>query len=29
MWALSGYKFDLTEKYSSLWKVYKESLTLR
>jgi len=29
MWALSGYKFDLTEKYSDLWKVYKKSLTLR
>jgi AcrR family transcriptional regulator len=29
MWALSSYKFDLTEKYSDLWKVYKTSLTLR
>ena len=29
IWALSGYKFDLTEKYSDLWKVYKESITLR
>ena len=29
MWALTGYKFDLTEKYSDLWKVYKTSLTLR
>lgn len=29
IWALSGYKFDLTEKYSDLWKVYKKSLTLR
>jgi AcrR family transcriptional regulator len=29
MWALNGYKFDLTEKYSELWKVYKKSLTLR
>jgi AcrR family transcriptional regulator len=29
MWALSGYKFDLTKKYSDLWKVYKKSLTLR
>jgi AcrR family transcriptional regulator len=29
MWALNGYKFDLTEKYSDLWKVYKKSLTLR
>ena len=29
MWALSGYKFDLTKKYSELWKVYKRSLTLR
>ena len=28
IWALSGYKFDLTEKYSELWKVYKRSLTL-
>jgi len=28
-WALSGYKFDLTKKYSGLWKVYKESLILR
>ena len=28
-WALSGYKFDLTEKYSDLWKVYKKSLILR
>ena len=28
-WALSGYKFDLTKKYSDLWKVYKTSLTLR
>ena len=26
-WALSGYKFDLTEKYSDQWKVYKKSLT--
>jgi len=29
IWALSGYKFDLAEKYSQLWKVYKRSLTLR
>ena len=29
IWALSGYKFDLGEKYSTLWKVYKESLTRR
>jgi TetR/AcrR family fatty acid metabolism transcriptional regulator len=29
IWALSGYKFDLTEKYSELWKVYRESLILR
>ena len=29
IWALSGYKFDLTEKYSGLWKVYKESIALR
>ena len=29
IWALSGYKFDLTEKYSHLWKVYKESITAR
>jgi AcrR family transcriptional regulator len=29
IWALNGYKFDLTEKYSELWKVYKESITLR
>jgi AcrR family transcriptional regulator len=29
IWALSGYKFDLTEKYSDLWKVYKESITVR
>jgi len=28
IWALSGYKFDLAEKYSQLWKVYKRSLTL-
>jgi AcrR family transcriptional regulator len=28
IWALSGFKFDLTEKYSGLWKVYKRSLTL-
>jgi AcrR family transcriptional regulator len=26
VWALNGYKFDLTEKYSELWKVYKRSL---
>jgi AcrR family transcriptional regulator len=29
VWALSGYKFDLTEKYSDQWKVYKKSLALR
>jgi len=29
IWALSSYNFDLTEKYSDLWKVYKTSLTLR
>ena len=28
IWALSGYKFDLAEKYSQLGKVYKRSLTL-
>jgi AcrR family transcriptional regulator len=28
IWALSGYKFDLAEKYSELWKVYKRSLAL-
>ena len=28
IWALSGYKFDLAEKYSEVWKVYKRSLTL-
>jgi len=27
IWALNGYKFDLVEKYSELWKVYKRSLT--
>ena len=29
IWALSGYKFDLVEKYSELWKVYKESIISR
>jgi len=29
IWALSGYKFDLTERYSELWKVYREAITLR
>lgn len=29
IWALKGYKFDLVERYSELWKVYKGSLTLR
>jgi AcrR family transcriptional regulator len=29
IWALSSFKFDLTEKYSETWKVYKESITLR
>jgi len=29
VWALSGYKFDLTEKYLELWEVYKRSLTVR
>ncbi|MCK7466686.1 MAG: hypothetical protein MZU91_00100 [Desulfosudis oleivorans] len=29
IWALNGYKFDLTEKYSDLWKVYRESITVR
>jgi AcrR family transcriptional regulator len=29
IWALSGYKFDLTEKYSDLWKIYKESIAVR
>jgi AcrR family transcriptional regulator len=29
IWALNSYKFDLTEKYSELWKVYKESITAR
>jgi len=28
IWALNGYKFDLVERYSELWKVYKGSLTL-
>jgi len=28
IWALSGYKFDLAEKYSEVWKVCKRSLTL-
>jgi len=28
IWALSGYKFDLVEKYSELWKIYKRSLAL-
>jgi AcrR family transcriptional regulator len=27
IWALNGYKFDLVEKYSELWIVYKRSLT--
>ncbi len=29
VWALSGFKFDLAEKYSTVWKIYRESLTLR
>jgi AcrR family transcriptional regulator len=29
IWALSGYRFDLTEKYSQLWEVYRESITVR
>ena len=29
IWALSGYKFDIIEKYSKLWTVYKRSLILR
>jgi len=29
IWALNGYRFDLTEKYSKLWKVYRESITVR
>jgi AcrR family transcriptional regulator len=29
IWALSGYKFDLTERYSDLWKVYRKSIALR
>jgi hypothetical protein len=29
IWALSGYKFDLTEKYSELWKVFRESISAR
>ncbi|MCU0593841.1 MAG: hypothetical protein MUC98_00070, partial [Desulfobacterota bacterium] len=29
IWALSSYRFDLTEKYSSLWKVFRESITVR
>jgi len=28
IWALNGYKFDLTKKYSDLWRVYKESIAL-
>ena len=28
IWALNDYKFDLVERYSELWKVYKGSLTL-
>jgi len=29
IWALSSYKFDLVEKYSELWEVYRESIILR
>jgi hypothetical protein len=29
IWALSGYKFDLTEKYSELWKVFREAISAR
>jgi AcrR family transcriptional regulator len=29
IWALSGYKFDLAEKYAALWTVYRESITAR
>ena len=26
IWALSGYDFDLTEKYSSLWRVFRKAI---
>jgi AcrR family transcriptional regulator len=29
LWALNGYSFDLSEKYSELWKVYREAISLR
>jgi len=29
IWSLNSFKFDLVERYSALWKVYKGSLTLR
>ena len=27
IWALSNYKFDLTEKYSTLWKVFRKAVS--
>lgn len=29
IWALNGYKFDLAEKYSQLWEVYRECVIAR
>ena len=29
IWALNGYKFDLADRYSTLWKVYKQCLAPR
>jgi AcrR family transcriptional regulator len=29
IWALNGYKFDLTEKYAQLWEVYRECVIAR
>jgi hypothetical protein len=29
IWSLNSFKFDLVERYSALWKVFKGSLTLR
>ena len=29
IWALNGYKFDLTEKYTQLWQVYRECVIAR
>ena len=29
IWALSGYKFDLVDKYIELWDVYRESIIKR